>query len=418
MAAGGDGHARGPRLRDRPEHDPRRLPRRRVVSASGRHDRCAGRADRRVALGRAGQAGRRRQGRVTEREIERKPLADRPKTGRGSLAFRVDDTQGGRYIVRVAGTDRFGNPIVADRVLTISGKKDETKLRLLADRQRFKVGEEASVNLHSRDRAGTALLTWEADRILDYKIVTLKEGDNPVAWAIDGPQFPNFTLTSTRMWRNECDQAKLDIQVERDLRVTVAPAKPVVGPGEPVELEVTTVDQLGRPVAAELSIAMVDQSLLRLFDDTLPAIGPFFYNQTRTGAFATEATNTFRYAPATVPVSQAVVDEAERLAAVAANEADRKDVMNRAGATRSVATRELRRVARRGDCRQRREWVRTGRLGAALQQRRTRRTRRSERYGKSVDVSQRLRDETDQAGRCFASDENARRIRQCARLRR
>ena len=52
---------------------------------------------------------------------------------------------------------------------TISGKKDETKLRLLADRQRYKVGEEASVNLHSRDRAGTALLTWEADRILELQ---------------------------------------------------------------------------------------------------------------------------------------------------------------------------------------------------------------------------------------------------------
>ena len=116
-------------------------------------------------------------------------------------------------------------------MLTISGKKDETKLRLLADRQRYKVGEEASVNLHSRDRAGTALLTWEADRILSYKIVTLREGDNTVAWAIDGPQFPNFTLTSTRMWRNECDQARLDIQVERDLRVTVGADKARCWPG-------------------------------------------------------------------------------------------------------------------------------------------------------------------------------------------
>ena len=276
------------------------------------------------------------QGRVTEREIERKPLATDPKTGRGSLGFRVDDPQGGRYIIRVAGTDRFKNPIVADRVVTISGKQDETKLRLLADRQRYKVGEEASVNLHSRDRNGTALLTWEADRILSYKIVTLTEGDNTVAWTIDGPQFPNFTLTSTRMWHTECDQAKLDIQVERELRVTVAPAKPHVGPGEAVELEVSTVDQLGRPVSAELSIAMVDQSLLRLFSDPLPAIGPFFYNQTRTGAFATEATNTFRYAPATVPVSQAVVDEAERAGAVAANAVSHnwamKDAQKLAGA--------------------------------------------------------------------------------------
>ena len=139
------------------------------------------------------------------------------------------------------------------------------------------------------------MLTWEADRILSYRLVTLKEGDNPLAWSIDGAQFPNFTLTSTRMWQNECDQAKLDIQVVRDLRVTVKPSRPVVGPGEPVELDITAVDQLGHPVSAELSIAMVDQSLLRLFHDRLPAIGPFFYNQTRTGTFATEATNTFRY---------------------------------------------------------------------------------------------------------------------------
>ena len=149
------------------------------------------------------------QGRVTERETERKPLSTDAKTGRGSLTFRVDDTQGGRYVIRVAGTDRFNNPIVADHVLTISGQKDETKLRLLADRQRFKVGEEATVNLHSRGRAGAAMLAWEADRILSYKIVTLKEGDNPIAWAIDGPQFPNFTLTSTRCGRTNATRRGL-----------------------------------------------------------------------------------------------------------------------------------------------------------------------------------------------------------------
>ena len=91
------------------------------------------------------------------------------------------------------------------------------------------------------------------------------------------------------MWENQFDQAKLDIQVERDLRVTVAPAKPVFGPGEAVELEVTTVDQLGRPVAAEFSIAMVDRSLLRLFGDRLPPIG---------------ASSTTRPAPARSPPRQ------------------------------------------------------------------------------------------------------------------
>ncbi len=129
-------------------------------------------------------------GRVTEREAERKKVETDTRTGQGTVTFRIDDAQGGHYILRVAGTHRFGNAIVADRVVYVSGKQDETKLRILADRQRYKVVEEASVNLHSRGRAGTALLTWEADRILTYKLVTVKDGDNPVGWAIDGPCSP------------------------------------------------------------------------------------------------------------------------------------------------------------------------------------------------------------------------------------
>ena len=62
-------------------------------------------------------------------------------------------------------------------------------------------------------------------------------------------------------------------------------------------------------MAAELSLALVDRSLLRLYRDRLPTIGPFFYDQTRTAAFATESTDTFRYQPATVPVPEAVVEE-------------------------------------------------------------------------------------------------------------
>ena len=98
-----------------------------------------------------------------------RPVTTDPKTGRGSLTFRVDDAQGGHYHPprRRAPTGSAPRSSPIERS-SISGKKDETKLRLLADRQRYKVGEEASVNLHSRGRAGTALLTWEADRILSY----------------------------------------------------------------------------------------------------------------------------------------------------------------------------------------------------------------------------------------------------------
>lgn len=256
-------------------------------------------------------------GRVVERELERKPIKT-DATGRGEVQFRADDPKGGDHLVRIAGTDRFGNPIVGDLSLQISGDDDTTKLRILADRTRYKVGEEARVNLHSRGATGAALLTWEADRVLSYKIVPLADGDNPVVWTVEGAQFPNFTLSAARMRDDKLDDARLNLEIERDLRVTLAPVKPTVGPGEAIELDVTTVDQLGRPVSAEVSIAMIDQSLLRLFDDKQTPIGAFFYNQARSGAFETSSTNTFKYEPATVPVVQAVVDEAERQEAVLA----------------------------------------------------------------------------------------------------
>ena len=267
---------------------------------------------------------------ISEREVAKAVLTTDAKTGLGTLSFKVDDADGGSFVVRAAGTDRFGNAVVSDRVLTISGKKDVYKLRLLADRQTFKVGETAAVVLHSRSKAGTALLTWEAERVLSYRLVEVKEGENPLTWVVDGAQFPNFTLTAGRMVDDLFDSASLDVLVQRDLRVTIAPTKPTVGPGEEVELDVMTVDQLGKPVAAEISVALVDRSLLRLFGDKLPEIGPFFYSQTRTGAFNTASTNTFSYNPGTLPVAEAVVEEASRTAALEANQAQRAQVVEMA----------------------------------------------------------------------------------------
>jgi uncharacterized protein YfaS (alpha-2-macroglobulin family)/tetratricopeptide (TPR) repeat protein len=268
---------------------------------------------------------------IVEREVSATTAKTDEKTGKASVALKVDDEEGGAFLVRAAGTDRFGNPIVADRPLTISGSKDAQKLRVLADRTRYKVGEKAAVRLINRGDAGTALLTWEADRVLTYKIMPLAAGETPLEWAIDGPQFPNFTLTAARMAQSRFDQARLDIEVERDLRVTLKPVKETVAPGEMVEVEVTTADQLGQPVAAEVAIALVDEALLRLFGDPNPAIGTFFYGQRRTGAFTTESSCTFVYRPPTVPVAEAVVEEAERSRADLVDSITRGEIARRAG---------------------------------------------------------------------------------------
>ena len=85
-------------------HDPRRLPRRRVVPARGHHARRPGRADRPGADASRSSSGSTQAGRVTEREVaredRRRPTEDR---ARATVALKVDDEEGGTYVLRVAG---------------------------------------------------------------------------------------------------------------------------------------------------------------------------------------------------------------------------------------------------------------------------------------------------------------------------
>ena len=242
---------------------------------------------------------------LVEREVAAHKLETDPKTGKGEVSLKVDDEDGGSYVLRASGTDRFGNAIFEDQAISISGRKDSTKLRLLTDRTSFRVGEPGKVNLHNRGGAGLALVTWEADRVLRYRLVDVKGGDNPLEWEVDGAQVPYFTLAATRMEGTWLDEARLDLSITRDLRVSLKPIRPTIAPGEEVVLEVTTLDQLDRPVAAELSLALVDRALLRLHADTAPPIGPFFNDRTRTNAFTTGTTNAFRYSPTSRPVAGA-----------------------------------------------------------------------------------------------------------------
>src|SRR5262249_30716067 len=161
----------------------------------------------------------------------------------------------------------------------------------------------ARVNLHNRAADGLALLAWEADRILSYRLVPLKAGGNPLLWGGGGPPFPNFTPSPPRLGGARPRQGPFERPLPPRPRRAPPPLPPVVGPGAEVVLDVTTADQLGRPVAAELSLALVDRALLRLHGDNLPPIGPYFHDRKRTGAFTTSATNAFRYAPIALPVS-------------------------------------------------------------------------------------------------------------------
>jgi outer membrane protein assembly factor BamD (BamD/ComL family) len=269
-------------------------------------------------------------GRTIETEVSKTTVKTDTTTGKAIANVKVEDKRGGIHILRLTGTDSFGRPVTAESIVNVSGIEDPNGLRLLADTTTWKLGTEASANLYARHSGGLVLVCFEADRMLGYRVEKVNEGDNRLTWKVADDHFPNLTVSATRMRDRNRDAARLDITVDRGLKLTLKPKSGQVKPGEPVEADLIATDQNDKPAVAEISLALVDKALLRLFsgDEFRPNLSKSFYDQTRLGAFGTVSTNTFEYRPATIPVPESLVDEAERQNAQVANEAGRDQARN------------------------------------------------------------------------------------------
>ncbi len=257
-------------------------------------------------------------GRLREVVVETHAVRTSEEEGRAQLALAA--TRGGDYILQATGTDRFGNPVTGRKALLVSGDEDSVRLRLLTRSPRAKVGEELSFELVNRAGPGLALITFEGETILGYRIVTLKEGRNELSLQVGHEHFPNIRIAAAMMRGNEFYQASGDFDIERDLVVEIhSPEK--IEPGEEAEVELSVHDQLGRPVRTELSLAVVDASLFDLYPDLAPPLQPFFeISARRSAGLKTSSSATFSYRGVTKKINSAVLEEAQDLRVQAAIE--------------------------------------------------------------------------------------------------
>ena len=256
-------------------------------------------------------------GEMAEVKIDEQQVST-AQDGTGKALIRIKE--GGNYILRVEGKDRFGNPVSGQMRLFISGKDDDILLRIITDREEFKVGEQPEVTLYSRASEGLGLLTYEAESILSYQIISIHKENNPLPLAIKTEHAPNFTLSVVQMDGNAFHQTQKEFSVTQQLNISMAAQKPGLSetpeffqPGETVEVHITTTDQNGRPVPAEVSLAMVDEALYTQYADMIPPIGAFFYDQRRGLLSKTDSSSTFSFSAETKEIVSAILEEDMRI---------------------------------------------------------------------------------------------------------
>ena len=261
-------------------------------------------------------------GEIAEVQVDEQPVAT-GGDGEGRAMIRLAD--GGEYVLRAKGRDRFGNPVSGETELFISGQDDEIMLRFITDAEEFNVGETPEVTLFSRASKGLTLLTYEAEAILSYQIIELQPERNPLPLAIGSEHAPNFTLAVAQMDGHHFHQAQKEFAVVQGLNIAIAPQNagaasdddqlPEFEPGATVTVEITTTDHNGKPAPAEVSLAMVDEALYAQYADAAPPIRDYFYGQRRDLRSQTATSCTFRFDAETREIVQELLDEEQRAAA-------------------------------------------------------------------------------------------------------
>ena len=216
--------------------------------------------------------------------------------------------------------DRFGQPVIGSNRVTISDESDETKLRIFAERTKTEVGAAETLRIHSRLTQAHALVTFEGEGVIAYEVLALKSGMNPLQFTVRHAHFPNFYLGVAAIDGQQLRTTQKHFVVERKLNLKVSwkgeqsrpdynfEPFPIYEPGATAEVEVRATDQLGKPVKAEFSLALVDEALFAIYSDTLTPINDFFQKGIqRESAMRTASSCTFRYDPPTRQVIQEIL---------------------------------------------------------------------------------------------------------------
>ncbi len=153
-------------------------------------------------------------------------------------------------------------------------------VEIIADRDTFKVGETAPVMIVTPDSGHHVLFTVEGESLYSARVVELTGNVKLIEVPIGEEHIPNVFLNATMLSDAQLlvDQEEIVVPPLRQyLDVEVSADRSEYQPGETGTLQVTTTDADGRPVRAELSIGLVDESIYAIQEDYAGDPRSFFF---------------------------------------------------------------------------------------------------------------------------------------------
>ncbi|MFA6449816.1 MAG: MG2 domain-containing protein [bacterium] len=204
--------------------------------------------------------------------------------GEANIDYTPDNE--GYFEVTVSGKDSRGNEISSYCSIYVVKKGSyysyytSSAIELLLDKDTYAPGDEAKVLIRSQLGDVPAFITIEGLRIIDSRVLQLKNGSGYFSFKVTKEFQPNVDLALTVIKNNQLNQESKTIIAPPDdkfLNVTIESDKAVYKPGDVAKVKVTAVDKNGAPADAEVSLGAVDESIYAVKPETAQDIREFFY---------------------------------------------------------------------------------------------------------------------------------------------
>src|SRR3989344_1482998 len=225
----------------------------------------------------------------TERTTERinEDTLSTDKNGNGSGTMRVDKE--GENELAVSTVDDHGNRVETKTSLYVYGNgtidirstNNET-LEISAPRTSYNPGDMAEFVVKSPYTRAKALVAIERGSIMSYDIVDVSSSLHGYSFPILDSHVPNVNVSVTLLSpQPEIKYGEVNFNIGTDLRklnIDVSSNKKTYLPGETITLSVKTTNSKGAPVPAEVSLSVVDLSVLALSGNPKKNPIVFFYD--------------------------------------------------------------------------------------------------------------------------------------------
>ena len=212
----------------------------------------------------------------------------------GQAALRWTPAEPGQYLIRGVIRDELGNASRSAAFVWVAGDEyafwpvqNNDRIELVADKKLYEVGETAQVLVPSPWQGQTtALITIERAGVFSHEVRTLATNSETLAIPIRPDYAPtvyvSVVLVAPPVGGDaptfKLGYAQINVDPEQhllDLSISASPNP--ARPGDAVTYQIQATDHEGKPVRAQLSLALVDKALLALLPDAAPGIEQTFW---------------------------------------------------------------------------------------------------------------------------------------------